>query len=36
MWESNHLTDDNKTLLNSIIGEDKDKEKRDKLKDIQF
>ena len=36
MWESKHLTEDNQTLLESIIGEDKVVDKRDKLKDIQF
>ena len=36
MWESKHLTEDNQTLLESIIGEDKVIDKRDKLKDIQF
>ena len=36
MWESKHLTEDNQTLLESIIGEDKVADKRDKLKDIQF
>ena len=36
MWESKHLTEDNQALLESIIGEDKVVNKRDKLKDIQF
>ena len=36
MWESKHLTEDNQSLLESIIGEDKVVNKRDKLKDIQF
>ena len=36
MWESKHLTEDNQVLLESIIGEDKVVNKRDKLKDIQF
>ena len=36
MWESKHLTEDNQALLESIIGEDKVVDKRDKLKDIQF
>ena len=36
MWESTHLTEDNQSLLESIIGEDKVVNKRDKLKDIQF
>ena len=36
MWESKHLTEDNQSLLESIIGDDKVVNKRDKLKDIQF